>query len=79
LPEYKKYSCININACIPLIKVSKAEEEEGLSEAKLEAIKINKRKRRRYANSFFNADNLIVGIDQGATIISFEIRERAHL
>lgn len=78
LPEYKKYSCININACIPLIKVSKAEEEEGLSDQKLDAMKINKRKRRRYTNSFFNADNLIVGADLGPTMIYFENREKHH-
>lgn len=78
LPEYKKNSCININTLVPLIKVSKTEEEEGLSDQKLEAIKINKRKRRRYTNSFFNADNLIIGVDQGPTLIYFENREKNH-
>lgn len=45
---------------MPLIKVSPEDEEEGLSDAKLEQIKMNKRKRRRYMNSFFNADNLVM-------------------
>ena len=63
LPEYKKNSCININTLVPLIKVSKTEEEEGLSDQKLDQIKINKRKRRRFTNSFVNADNLVLGVD----------------
>jgi len=55
LGEFKKNSCINIDKAVPEIKTSAEEEEEGLSEAKLEQIKINKRKRRRYKNSFLNA------------------------
>ena len=78
LPEYKKHSCVNINTFVPLLKVSKAEEEEGLSDQKLEQIKINKRKRRRYTNSFFNADNLVIGVDQGPTLMFFENREKNH-
>lgn len=48
---------------MPLIKVSAEDEEDGLSDTKLEQIKMNKRKRRRYKNSFFNADNLIMWKD----------------
>ena len=60
MSEFKKYSCLNIDVTVPLIKVSPEDEEEGLSDAKLEQIKMNKRKRRRYMNSFFNADNLVM-------------------
>lgn len=44
---------------IPKIKVSQIEEEEGLSETKADLIKMTNRKRRRYANSFYNAENII--------------------
>ena len=60
LPEFKKFSCLNIDSYVPLIKVSADDEEDGLSDTKLEQIKMNKRKRRRYKNSFFNADNLVM-------------------
>ena len=59
LAEYKKHSCINIDKLVPEIKFKKPtsaeSEEEDISEKKEEQIKINKRKRRRYKNSFFNA------------------------
>jgi hypothetical protein len=60
LSEYKKFSCINIDKVVPEIKVTPEEEVEGLSEARLELFKINKRKRRRYKNSFLNKDNLVM-------------------
>jgi hypothetical protein len=68
LSEFKKFSCLNIDTAVPLIKVSAEDEDDGLSEAKLEQIKLNKRKRRRYKNSFFNADNLIMWKDQELNI-----------
>jgi hypothetical protein len=41
---------------VPEIKVNiPVDENEAISEAKLELLKINKRKRRRYNNSFINA------------------------
>ena len=59
LNEYKKYLCINIDQAIPEMKAPAAIDEDDISELKLEQLKINKRKRRRYMNSFYNADNLI--------------------
>jgi hypothetical protein len=63
LPEYKKISCIEIDKLVPKLKLEKAkdddEEEEDISEAKKEALKINRRKRRRYKNSFINHNNLV--------------------
>ncbi len=45
---------------MPEIKVNiPVDENEAISEAKLELLKINKRKRRRYNNSFINAYNLV--------------------
>ena len=60
LQEYKKFSCLNLEKAVPDVKITPEEEEEGLSEAKLEQIKMQKRKKRRYANSFHNKDNLHV-------------------
>ncbi len=60
LQDFKKHSCINIDIVVPEIKVSREEEEEGLSDAKHEQVKLNKRKRRRYKNSFINAKNLVM-------------------
>ena len=88
LPEYKKFSCINIDAVVPEIKVSQSEEEEGLSDAKYEQLKINRRKRRRYKNSFLNPNNLVQWTEdelnastpknkyQGTTMQYFESREK---
>lgn len=59
LSEYKKNSCVNIDQLVPEIKLTKDEQIEGPSESRAEQIKINKRKRRRYKNSFLNAKNLI--------------------
>jgi len=64
LGEYKKHSCINIDKLVPEIKFKKtqneASDDEDLSEKREEQIKINKRKRRRYKNSFINASNLVL-------------------
>jgi len=70
LGEYKKFSCINIDKAVPEIKLSADEDEDGLSETKYEQFKINKRKRRRYTNSFLNKDNLIV-IDDASSLPNF--------
>ena len=64
LTEFKKFSCMNIDSLVPLVKVSQEDEDDGLSDSTLEKIKMNKRKRRRYKNSFFNAENLVVWTDQ---------------
>ena len=63
LPEFKKSSCINIDHVVPEIRMTKDELMDGPSESRAEVIKINKRKRRRYKNSFLNAKNLIVWND----------------
>ena len=88
LTEYKKGSCINIEKTVPEVKVSEEEEEEGLSDAKLDQIKISKRRRRRYKNSFVNAKNLVQwseselnstnpkNIYSGSTFTYFEQREK---
>jgi hypothetical protein len=39
--------------------MTKDEEEDGPSETRYEQLKINKRKRRRYKNSFLNSSNLV--------------------
>ena len=62
LSEYKKHSCINIDKLVPELKFKKVvndSDEEEISEKREEQIKINKRKRRRYKNSFINANNLV--------------------
>ena len=69
LTEFKKNSCINIDLYIPIIKAD--EDDDGLSEAKLDQIKMNKRKRRRYMMSFFCSDNLVEKEEQPITPISF--------
>jgi hypothetical protein len=86
LTEYKKHSCLNIDKIVPEIKVSEEEEEEGLSDAKIEQVKINRRKRRRYKNSFINQLNLVQLCDQdfigqtlqfqGTTLQYFEQKEK---
>jgi hypothetical protein len=43
--------------------MTKDEVEEGPTEARAELIKINKRKRRRYKNSFLNGKNLVMLTD----------------
>lgn len=89
LTEFKKFSCINIDHAIPELKMTKEEEEDGPSDSKYEQLKINKRKRRRYKNSFLNANNLVQwseaelnperkNIYQGPTSLYFEQRERQH-
>ncbi len=45
---------------VPEVKLSAIEVEEGPSDTKLEQIRLNKRKRCRYTNSFFNAPNLVM-------------------
>ncbi len=59
ISDFKKFSCVNIDLAIPVPKFSK-ENLENLSEAKLEQLKIFKKKRRRFQNSFMYADNLIM-------------------
>ena len=63
IPEFKKNSCINIDQLIPELKMTKDEKEEGPSDARAEAIKLNKRKRRRYKNSFLNSKNIVSWAD----------------
>lgn len=60
ISDFKKSSCINIDHYIPELKMTKDEQIEGPSENRAELIKINKRKRRRYKNSFLNGKNLVV-------------------
>lgn len=59
LSEFKKCSCLTVNQAVPKLKVTSTEQEEGLSEAKQEQIKLYHRKKRRFKNSFFYADNLV--------------------
>ena len=59
LPEYKKNSCITVNQAVPKLKIAEKNDDEGLSDAKQEQIRLNNRKRRRFKNSFFYADNLV--------------------
>jgi hypothetical protein len=81
LSDYRKYSCINIDKAVPDIKLTQEEEEEGVSDARAEQIKMNKRKKRRYKNSFLNNDNLIEGLQKdffaGTTFHHFDQREKA--
>lgn len=59
LPEFKKSSCVTVAQAVPKLKITANEHDEGLSEAKQEQIKLYHRKRRRFRNSFFYADNLV--------------------
>lgn len=78
LVEFKKSSCINIDACIPIIKAD--EDNDDLSEAKLDQIKMNKRKRRRYMMSFYYSDNLVEKEEQPVAPITFyEAKDRESL
>ena len=78
LSEFKKSSCINIDAVIPIIKAD--EDIDDLSDAKLDQIKMNKRKRRRYMMSFYCADNLVEKEEQPVAPISFyEARDKENL
>jgi hypothetical protein len=56
LPDFKKVSCFNIDKCMPEVEV---EDSDQMSEAKLEQIKLNRRKRRKLKNSFINKYNLV--------------------
>lgn len=68
--------------------MTKDEEEFGPSETRFEQLKINKRKRRRYKNSFLNSSNLVIWSDSelnntkvkniysGPTLNYFDGRER---
>lgn len=58
LPEYKKNSCLTVNQAVPKLKIDD-KKDEALSDAKQEQIRLNNRKRRRFKNSFFYADNLV--------------------
>ena len=91
LSDFKKNSCISIDHMIPEMKLTKDEQVDGPSENRAEMIKINKRKRRRYKNSFLNSKNLIgwteaelndseahSSIYSGTTFIHFEYREKQH-
>jgi len=78
LCEFKKSSCINIDLYVPILKLD--EDDEGLSDTQLDQIKMNKRKRRRYMNSFFSAENLVEGDEQPLSCISyFETKDREIL
>lgn len=78
LTEFKKNSCINIDACIPVIKAD--EDDDGLSDARLDQIKMNKRKRRRYMMSFYCSDNLVEKEEQPIPPITFfDGRDRESL
>lgn len=79
LQEFKKSSCINIDLYVPILKLD--EDDEGLTDTQLDQIKMNKRKRRRYMNSFFNADNLVEGEEQPAVtcLNYFEAKDRESL
>ena len=76
---------------IPEIKLTKDEQVDGPSDARAEQIKINKRKRRRYKNSFLNSKNLIGWTEaelnnqelhsyiySGTTYFHFDTREKQH-
>jgi hypothetical protein len=78
LAEFKKTSCINIDLYIPIVKVD--EDDEALSDAKLDQIKMNKRKRRRYMNSFYNADNLVEEEEQPlGPLLYYEMKDKECL
>jgi hypothetical protein len=78
LQEFKKNSCINIDLYVPIIKID--EDNDELSETKLDQIKMNKRKRRRYMNSFYNADNLVEEEEQPIAPLQFyETRDKEIL
>jgi hypothetical protein len=78
LTEFKKSSCINIDATIPIIKAD--EDNDDLSDAKLDQIKMNKRKRRRYMMSFYCADNLVEKEEQLIAPLTFyEGKDRESL
>jgi hypothetical protein len=63
---------------VPILKLD--EDDEGLSDAQLDQIKMNKRKRRRYMNSFYNAENMVEGDEPSVTCISyFETKDREIL
>ena len=36
LGEFKKHSCLNVDKLVPELKISEDEEDEGLSDSKLE-------------------------------------------
>lgn len=57
LPEFKKYSCQNIDVAIP--KINAKGNEDEISEALADKIRINKRRRRRFKRSFYYAKNII--------------------
>ena len=59
LAEFKKNSCVTVNQAVPKPKIASNEHDEGPSEAKQEQIKLYHRKKRRFKNSFFYADNLV--------------------
>jgi len=92
LHEYRKFSCQDVNAAVPELKIAKFAEDSDneLSETKLEQIKINKRKRRKYMNSFFYSANLIEwtneeincqeprNIYNGTTLMYYEASEKTY-
>lgn len=59
LPEYKKNSCLPIKQLLPKLKISKEEVEDGLSDHKQELIRNRKKKKRKFKNSFFHAENMV--------------------
>ena len=60
LTDFKKNSCLTVNQAVPKLKFKATDEnEEDLSDAKLEQIKLHERRKRRFKHSFFYADNLV--------------------
>ena len=60
LGDFKKNSCLTVNQAVPKLKFNVAvENEEDLSEAKQEQLKLHERRKRRFKHSFFYADNLV--------------------
>lgn len=84
LAEYKKSSCLPVEKLVPDLKNITSEDEETLTEAQLEQLKIHQRKKRRYKHSFINQYNLIELSDdelngdytnyKGTTLSFFETR-----
>ena len=51
-----------------------------MSDAKLDQIKMNKRKRRRFTNSFYNAENLVENQEEQISCLGyFELKDKKQL
>jgi len=90
LDDFKKVSCIHLDRLVPVLKTEEDDEdsEEGnrVSETRLEQIKVNRRRRRKFCFSFYNQHNLIA-IDsfnfhfykfEGTTLMHFEQRKQDY-